>query len=243
MEAATFTNSNYFGKIEEIIYSSDTIFITTPDSVIKDIWNSIKQLPIKNKIICHCSGSLSSKVFLNIENYNSYGYSIHPMFAFSDKYNSHKKLKEAFITIEGSSKYLIKMKTLFEKLGNNVQIISNENKVKYHLASVIVSNHVIGLINTSISLLKECGFDENKALEALGPLMLNNINNAIEKGVIQSLTGPIERCDTEVIKSHLDCLNEEDRELYKLISKKLIQIAINKNQNKDYSYLKGLLGG
>ena len=165
------------------------------------------------------------------------------MFAFSDKYNSHKKLKEAFITIEGSNKYLIKMKTLFEKFGNSIQIISNENKAKYHLASVVVSNHVIGLINTSINLLKECGFDENKALEALGPLMLNNINNVIEKGVTQSLTGPIERCDTDVIKSHLDCLNEEDRELYKLISRKIIQIAINKNQNKDYSHIERLLEG
>lgn len=240
-DAAFFTKSNYFKDVEELIDKSDTIFITTPDGVIKDVWDSIKQLSIKNKIICHCSGSLSSKIFSNIEEYNSYGYSIHPMFAFSDKYNSHKKLKEAFITLEGSNEYLDKMKNLFESLGNKVQIISSENKAKYHAASVFASNQVIGLIKTSVDLLKQCGFDDSNALEALSPLMLNNMINVIQNGMIQSLTGPIERGDIGTVKSHLNVLDDEDKELYKLISKKLLDIAIIKNKDRDYTDLKVIM--
>ena len=84
-------------------------------------------MPINNKLICHCSGSLSSEIFSDIRKYGAYGYSIHPMFAINDKYNSYKDLPNAFITIEGHKEYQEKLKQLFLSLGNKVQIISKEN--------------------------------------------------------------------------------------------------------------------
>ena len=123
-EAAMFTNSNYYTKLDDIIKNSDVIFITTPDGIIKSVWDSINKELINNKIICHCSGSLSSEVFSNIENHNSYGYSIHPLFAFSDKYNSHKTLNKAFVTIEGSQEYINYFIDIFTSLGNKVKVIS-----------------------------------------------------------------------------------------------------------------------
>ncbi|MGL4109492.1 Rossmann-like and DUF2520 domain-containing protein [Clostridium sp. LP20] len=241
-EAAKFTKSNYFSSIQEIVIKSDAIIITTPDGVIEDIWNSIKELSIENKIICHCSGSLSSRIFSNIEDHNAYGYSIHPMFAISNKYNSHKQLKEAFITIEGPNKYIKDIKNMIEGLGNKTQVISWKNKSEYHAASVFVSNHVIALAETGGSLLKKCGFSDEEALSALKPLMINNIQNIVEKGTINSLTGPIERGDINTIKRHLESLSEDDRELYRLLSKKLISIGKVKNINRDYSKLEKMMG-
>ena len=240
-EAAKFTSSNYYNNISDLINNSEIIIITTPDGVIKEIWQTIKELSIKNKIICHCSGSLSSSIFSNIEDYNSYGYSIHPIFAFSDKYNSHNKLKEAFITIEGSNKYLDYLKKIFEGMGNKVQVISENNKNKYHSASVFASNHVIAIIDTSIELLKECGFSDNTALEALNTLIINNIYNVLQNGIINSLTGPIERNDIDTVISHLNCLEKDDRELYKLLSRRLLKIATIKNKDKNYSELKSIV--
>ena len=113
-EAAVFTNSNYFSNLEDIINQSDIIFITTQDSFIKDVWDNIKNFTIKDKIICHCSGSLSSNIFSNIAGHDAYGYSVHPMFAFSDKYNSYKNLNKAFISIEGSKEKINLIKDIFE---------------------------------------------------------------------------------------------------------------------------------
>ena len=87
-------------------------------------------MPINNKLICHCSGSLSSEIFSDIRKYGAYGYSIHPMFAINDKYNSYKDLPNAFITIEGHKEYQGKLEQLFLSLGNKVQIISKENAQK-----------------------------------------------------------------------------------------------------------------
>lgn len=242
IEAAKFTNSKFFTSIKGIIKECDTIIITTPDSVIEEVWNSIKKLCINEKIICHCSGSLSSSIFSEIDNYSSYGYSIHPIFAFSDKYNSHKNLKSAFITIEGAEKYLNNIKELFSSLGNTVKVISKENKYKYHCASVMVSNHIIALINNSVSLLKECNFTDIEAIEALYPLIKNNIENVYTKGVKEALTGPIERGDVTTIKGHLDVLDGDVKAIYTLLSRSLLNIAKEKNAYRSYEKIELMIG-
>lgn len=241
-EAADFTNSKVFKNINDVIKESDIIFITTPDSVIESIWESIDKLSIKNKILCHCSGSLSSRIFSDIENYDAYGFSIHPLFAFSNKYKSHEYLKEAFITIEGSSDKMKEIVSLFNKLGNDFKVISDKDKARYHLSSAIVCNHVLALINEGINQLKQCGFSDEEAMKALYPLANNNVNNVFFNGAVDSLTGAIERADEITLKKHLECLNEEDKSLYKMISKKLIKIAEEKNRERDYKDIKLMMG-
>lgn len=242
-EATIFTNTKQYIKLKELINDSDAIFITTSDDQIKEVWNEIKELPIKNKLICHCSGSISSEIFSNISKYGAYGYSIHPMFAISDKYNSYKDLSKAFITIEGNEKYKNYLKQLFYSLGNNVSIISSENKPLYHAASVVVSNLVLGLINNGVKYLNECGFSQEMAINALYPLIEFNIKNIREKGIINSLTGPVERGDLLTVMGHCDSLEDRDKELYKLLSINVLEVAKLKNGQRNYESLEKYLGG
>lgn len=241
-EAAIFTNTQQYNNLEDLIKNSDAIFITTPDNQITDVWNEVKKLPIKEKLICHCSGSISSEVFSNINNHGAYGYSIHPMFAISDKYNSYKNLPQAFITIEGHKKYTDYFKVLFSSFGNSVAIINKDNKMLYHVAAVTVSNLVLGLINNGINYLEKCGFTKEMAIKALYPLIEFNLKNIKENGAINSLTGPIERGDLSTVINHLNVLNEEDKALYKLLSKNILKIAKIKNSNRNYKNLEEYLG-
>lgn len=242
IEAANFTNTNYFKSISDLVTNSDVIFITTPDDVISEIWNEIKNLSVKNKVICHCSGALSSKIFSNRENHNIYGYSTHPIYAFSDKYNSYKNLNEAIITIEGDEEKIQVVKDIFNATQNKIKVISWEIKSLYHAAAVFGSNHVIALAETGISLLIKCGFTYDEAVKSLYPLMLNNIKSIGNVGIVKSLTGPLERGDIKTIANHLEVLDEEDRELYKLLSKKLIKIAKTKNPGRDYMEIEKVIG-
>lgn len=241
-EAADFTNTRQYKDLKSLINDSDTIFITTPDGEIEGVWNEIKELPIKEKIICHCSGSISSEIFSNINNHGAFGYSIHPMFAIADKYNSYKDLPQAFITIEGNEKYSDYLSNLFKNLGNDVAIIQGKNKALYHAASVTVSNLVLGLINNGVMYLRECGFTEDMAINALYPLIEFNLKNIKENGAVNSLTGPVERGDLKTIINHCNVLGEEDEILYKLLSKNILKIAEMKNGHRDYKNLKEYLG-
>ena len=91
-------------------------------------------------------------------------------------------------------------------------------------------------------VLKDCGFNEEEALEALYPLIINNIKNVQERGIVNSLTGPIERGDVETINNHLQCFKEADRELYRLLSRKLLAIAKKKNQGRNYEEIEYTIG-
>lgn len=235
LQAAEFTGTMSFNDIDSIVEASDTLFLTVPDGTLPEIWDCIGKLSIRNKIICHCSGSLSSAVFSNIDNHNAYGYSIHPLFGINDRFNSHKELKHALFTLEGSEGRLYEMQMLLKQLGNPVQVILPENKARYHCAAVFASNLVIALAQTGIELLKGCGFDERSAGLALSPLMAGNIENIVRQGTIQALTGPVERGDVETVARNLSCLSGSDRQIYLLLSQKLLALA--KQKKPGYSYI------
>lgn len=244
LEASIFTNTKNYLDLKSLVKESDTIIVSTPDDQIKDVWNQIKKMSIKNKIICHLSGSLSSNIFSNIDEYGAYAYSVHPIYPINDKYNSYKNLKDAFITIEGNKKYINEVEEFISKLGNKTKIIWSSDKSLYHASSVIVSNLFIALISISIESLKSYGFKEEEAIKALYPLINSNIKNIKEYGLINSLTGPVERADYQTILNHILKLEDLDnKDIYRILSKKLLDLAKEKNKDKDYMSLEKLLGG
>lgn len=242
LEASLFTNTNQYKSLEKLVEESDTIIISTSDDEILDVWKKIKNLSIKNKFICNLSGSLSSNIFSNISHNGAYGYSIHPIFPISDKYNSYQNLKKAFVTIEGNKEHINKVNAFIQSLGNKTKILEKEDKVRYHLSSVISSNLIIGLISISVNYLKEYGFSEKEAIDALYPLIKENIESIKSKGLINSLTGPLVRGDIKTIKRHLSNIKEEDKDIYISLSNNILKLALEKN-DRNYEEIKEVLGG
>ncbi len=239
--AANFTNTKEFYSLKEILSESDILFITTTDSEIESVWENLKKLSIKNKIICHCSGALSSEIFKGRENYNVFGYSVHPLFPIKDKYESYKSLKEAVFTVEGDETYINIIISMFSSIGNKVKEIKKEYKINYNKSAVLVSNLVLALISIGVDELESCGFYSDEALDSLYPLIKNNIKNIKEKGLYEALTGPVERGDLEIVKKHLEASTGENKAIYKLLSKKLLEIGKKKNENKYYKEMEDFL--
>lgn len=239
--AADFTSTDYFSNLEELVALSDTLFITTTDDSIKDVWDCIKEMSIENKVICHFSGSLSSVVFSDIEGLHAYGASLHPMLAFNNKQSSYEQLNNAFLTAEGDLKAVKCLKTLFEGLGNRVKLIDKDSKVKYHAAASMLSNDVLGVLYAGYGLLTQCGFTENEALEATKTLVLGNVNHAISLGIVEALTGPIERNDINTVVKHLEILDDGYRDIYMSAGRQVLSVAIVKHPEFDYEAMKKLL--
>ncbi len=241
-EAAEFTCTKHYTELKNIVEESDALFITCPDGAIKNVWELIRQYPLEGKCICHCSGSLSSAVFSEISLSKAYGYSIHPMFAVSDKRRSYMEISKAFFTIEGNEKYLNYWCDLFKGFGNSVRTITADCKVAYHCAAVFASNLVCGLFEEAVSLLKRCGFSDDEAGKAVAPIFLNNAESLAKYGAQKALTGPVERADIETVKRHLDVLTGYEAEAYKNVSLMITDVAQRKNPARDYSELKEILG-
>ena len=244
-EAADFTHTDFFKNISEIVEKSDIIFLTVPDGAIEDVWKSLKQYSLENKYICHCSGAMSSAVFSGIDKCKAYGYSVHPLLAVCDKLQSYRDLSKAFFTIEYSNEKSFEkldvIRNMITELGNQVMVIKDNQKTKYHAAAVFASNLVVSLVYEAAKLLQDCGFSEEDSRKALMPLFLNNCENISEKGPVMALTGPVERADDGTVRKHLSVLNQEESYIYAGLSKVLTEIASKKNPERDYEKIKKLL--
>ncbi len=242
-DAAAFTQSKAFYSLEALIDSCDMVFITTPDRAISEVWECIRHYNLKDKIICHFSGSLSSGIFSGIERTGASCCSVHPMYASSNKYTSYLQFNEACLSIEGQDFAVHQVKELFgEEVHHKVFTINPCDKAKYHAAAVFASNYVTGMLHIAVRLLKECGFEERDALGLVSSVVTGNINSVLERGTVDALTGPIERNDISTVQGHLDVLGDKDIcKIYKDIGKVLVSIAEEKNTGTDYAGLKDVL--
>ncbi|WP_294909290.1 Rossmann-like and DUF2520 domain-containing protein [uncultured Ruminococcus sp.] len=241
--AAQFTNTDCFFDLEKLVKVSDTLFITTPDNVIGSMWDCIikNNMSVKNKILCHFSGALSSDVFTDSQSTGASVCSIHPMLAFSDKLTSYRIPANTFFAVEGDETAVSALKSLFETLGNAVCVIDKSKKSLYHTAASVLSNELVALLDMGYSLLEQCGFSRDDAVKATQNLVFGNVKSVLENGCVKALTGPVERNDLQTVKKHVNSLKGEDRQIYILLAKRLVRLAKVKNEDRDYSELSEFL--
>lgn len=233
-KAAQITKSKFYNNIQKVIQESDIIFITTPDDTISIIDQKISQFDLKNKSVCHASGSLKSTVLSNAKSSGAQIYSIHPIFAFSNKNIELQELEKIYFSIEGDievGSVDLPVIRLLKIIGNRYFVRSIEDSSVYHLANVFVSNLTLSLIDLGISYFKQIGLEEEEALKAIAPLVRGNIENIFEKGFLNSLTGPVVRGDKNTIKKHLDVLDHEDKKLYEKLSLNLLKLTAQQKYN------------
>lgn len=242
-EAATFTNSGAFTSESDVIAESDVIFIATPDDVIATVWNKIRTMDIRDKLIGIFSGSLSSNLFSGIETTGAAGFSIHPMFAFSDRFSDYQKLDNAKFAIEGDPRAVQEVRAFFKSLGHTVAVIDTDKKYRYHAAASVASNLMVGLYEMSLSMLTDCGFSEEEAGVFLSPLIQKNVSAMLEVGPAKALTGPIERGDVDTVTHHLEVLSEEEKAVYIPLARRLVAIAREKNPGRNYEQMERVLNG
>lgn len=234
--AAAFTQSTYYENLQEMISSCEIILFTVPDGTIASVWETVKPY-ISGKIIGHCSGLHSSKIFSDAGKADCFAYSIHPLMAVNSRENSWREFSDTLFTIEGDEKYLYYIEEILTGLGNQTRIISTENKIKYHAAAAILSNHLTALFDMSETLFRECGF---VGREELYHLAEGGLTNILQEGCVNALTGPVERNDVETVQKHLSVLTGEAKRSYQANTAYLIQLAKKKHPDRDYSEMRKL---
>lgn len=239
--AAEFTDSKAYTGIDELIKESDSIVLSTFDGAIKDVWNSMNKELIKGKCICHLSGSLSSDIFSGIESYGAYAISIHPMFAFSSKESVYEQLNQVSFTLEGDDYGKKQWGEVFDKLGNSYVLIDSKVKPLYHAAASLLSNHVVAVLATGYDMLMQCGFSLDEARHFSEILVKNNVEHVIETGVVDALTGPIERNDTDTILKHIEAMDDSQKVIYGACGRKIVEIAKEKNPQNNYEHIDSIL--
>ena len=129
--AADFTSTKLYINLENILKDSDTLFLTVPDGSISQIWDYMRNLDIRNKNICHCSGLISHQLFSDAQNK-----AMHILYPPTLERQIGMKLikiyKQAYLTIEGNS--ILELNDAdFQKCGGNESLKSIRKRKYYNM--------------------------------------------------------------------------------------------------------------
>ena len=240
--AASFTRSHVFASARQAVEDCDLIFLTVPDGRIAQLAGELKSLPVEGKFFCHASGALSADVMQCLRERGAMAASLHPICAVSDRFTGYRELEGCCFTVEGDPALCRMLRQYFEQMGNFVGEISGKEKVRYHMAAVFASNLVLGLYDTAAQILRSCGLEEDFSARALAPLFLKNAARAASDGVEAALTGPVERGDAETVRRHLEAARGDEAEIYRLLSRRLADIARRKHPEREDGALLEILG-
>ena len=238
-EAAKRCHASCYLMMRDLIADSDILFLTVPDDAVASVWEEMKKYPLRGKTVAHTSGLLTGAVLEGAESVGAAAAAIHVMCAFGERFTFWEQLKSAPVTLEGSGE--AELSRLFAACGNKVYPIRAEGKVKYHAAGVFAANFMLALLEVSERLLKEAGIPPEGGKEMIAGLVQGNLDAALQKGTTAALSGPLERGDAGTVRAHLKALGEDEKKLYRCLSRELLAIAKRKNPGRDYKEIEELI--
>jgi predicted short-subunit dehydrogenase-like oxidoreductase (DUF2520 family) len=198
----------------------------------------IAKRPAKKTFI-HFSGALDSSVFKALASTRSHIASLHILQSFPT--TSIVPLAGSAAACESESAACRKAVILLAKsLRLRPFTIHAGQKIIYHLMGVVLSNFLTGNLAAAESLFTAAQLKGISFNDLAAPIISATLKNAQARGIHQSLSGPLERNDIDVLKRHLAALKKtpELRHLldyYRAQSRHLILVAKQKNKTRDYA--------
>tara|TARA_R110002050_G_scaffold74772_6_gene160307 strand:- start:72614 stop:73381 length:768 start_codon:yes stop_codon:yes gene_type:complete len=168
------------------------------------------QLPFKNRLVVHTSGSVS---VYDIDKKHKRGV-FYPLQTFSK--DADMDFANVPICLETLNKecYPI-LKNLADSIGSPKRRVNGDQRRILHLAAVFVNNFT----NQLYRIGHEITEGEGAEFDMLKPLILETAKKIQDLSPFKSQTGPAMRNDKKTIKKHLKLLeNDHHKDIYKLLT-------------------------
>jgi len=204
--------AEYTNDFTEILPDADIYIYAVSDDALSSV---IQNVSVKNGLHIHTSGSMEMNVFANTK--ENFGV-LYPLQTFSKQKKVDLKQTPFFIEANNTENLTI-LENFAKKISEKIYEISSEQRKIVHLTGVFGCNFTNHLWNISYKLLK----DNNLPFEILLPLIQESIEKLRYLTPQQAQTGPAVRGDKNVIKKHLQLLeNDKDlQEIYKIFSEQI----------------------
>lgn len=127
------------------------------------------------------------------------------------------------ILVEGSNETIVNdLREIGQAISQRVQEMSSEDRLRVHVAAVMVSNFTNHLYHRAARWMKSSGL----SFDLLHPLIEETWRKAKTLGPAEAQTGPARRGDQATMQRHLDLISDEAlRQLYSLISQDIARLS------------------
>lgn len=220
------TGAEPIDSLEELRRDADLYLISVPDDHIGDILAAT--IAVEGGIWAHTSGSVPIDVF---EGYKkNYGV-FYPLQTFSK--TKPVDVAEVPLLIEGNTPRVEnELMELGQRICRNVRRISSEQRRGLHVAAVFACNFVNYMWIQADRLMRDAGLD----FALLKPLLGETLGKLNDISPLEGQTGPARRGDFSTIEKHLAMLNDDQAEVYRLLSDKIYNLYHHTPRNMQEPY-------
>lgn len=225
-----YTVDNLIGREEtagEI--SSDVVFITTQDSEIVAVVETLAAKLQPGTIVYHTSGSNPSSILDALKDTGCKTGSIHPLVSVSSPELGPERFRGAYFCVEGDDDAVTLGKQIVADLGGKPFAIDTKFKTLYHASAVTACGHLVALFDAAVEMMTKVGLSDADAKEILLPLVTSTVQNLSEQTTAAALTGTFARADIETFTRHLNALNQyvsdDLLEIYLLLGERSLELA------------------
>jgi predicted short-subunit dehydrogenase-like oxidoreductase (DUF2520 family) len=209
---------------------AEVAFLAVPDPELARLAGEVaRRLPTATAVV-HLSGSLPLAV---LEPASAGGHptgSLHPFQSFPVQ-RGPAAFKGSLIGVDSADPELLALlERLAVDLGGRPRRVPDEQRALYHVAAVLASNLLIGLIATAATVLEAMDWSRDDALGALLPLLQGVVENIGSEGLEGALIGPIRRGDPATVSRHLAELEsrglEDPARVYRILARATLELAL-----------------
>lgn len=214
---------------------AERLILAVADDALEEVAGTLEEAGMDRGLIIHTSGVWGPEVLSALAERGVSCASMHPLQTVADPKQGVEKLPGSTFAIAGKGKAVLWAKELVKLLDGQVLTIKPLARPLYHAAAVMASNYIVALIDAALLMMSKAGVGERQGRKALEPLVLAAAENALSRGPLEALTGPVERGDERTLAAHLtvlEALPESVQALYRAGGQHTVQLARRKGLSK-----------
>jgi predicted short-subunit dehydrogenase-like oxidoreductase (DUF2520 family) len=190
---------------------ADVVIVATPDAAIAGTAAVLAPATRPGALVVHLSGAstLHELDGVLLARPDVEVGSLHPLQSLPSADVGQRRLAGAWCAIDGPAR----VEKIALTLGMRPFRVDAADRIRYHAAACVASNHVAALLGQVERLAAHAGVP----FEAFLPLVRGTVENVDELGPAAALTGPVARGDDETVARHLDAIPGDERDGYEAL--------------------------
>jgi len=215
---------------DSALSESELLILAVPDDALPALADDLASSDAdwSGTVVLHTSGALDSRLLLPVALLGADTGSFHPIQTFGP--GAGPDVFEGItVGIEGMPGALSAAHALADALLCQAVELDPDHKTLYHAAAVVAGNYITTLLGVAQEMWDSAVDSEISFTAALAPLARQSLDNALEFGPDEALTGPVARGDVGTIERQMDALGrvaEHLLPLYGVLAVESVHLAV-----------------